>query len=53
MVHPLIYICAEWEAREPGYFSVALFDHRGLYLHDPFPQLIGLTCRQICQYAMA
>jgi hypothetical protein len=32
-VDMLIYICAEWEAREPGYFSVALFDHRELPLY--------------------
>lgn len=26
-------IYEEWEAHEPGYFSVALFDHRNELLH--------------------
>ena len=42
---------AEWERHEPGYFSVALFDHRAYGLADALCALADVFMK-ICLYAM-
>ena len=43
------HLVIEWERHEPGYFSVALFDHRRLFFFIHY--LISLTFHaQICPY---